>query len=349
MSTGFAGQSTVKGSRVRRFLQVCAAVAVVGSMAAPAQADVLRATTATINGAIFTTQAPGASAPKGVSPEVFFDATTGSYLLLTTSMPPVQYTSADGITWTPTSVQLPQGIDWSIVQEGPSSYRLYFAEMSPSAPGQGPTPPCTPGSKRLRYATSTDLATWQVQPGVLLDDVGCGVPHVMKTRDGRYFLYFNKRDPVHGIYVGTSNDGLAWAVRDGIIANDSDLVDPAPLQLPDGTFLMVGSTTGGMGGYQKLQLLRSDDAVNWTKRSTSLYEVKGASVLDPSIELVNGKLRVWFGYAPGGAHNDATIATGTLSLGSTKAVKGKKCTVKGSLSGSLACKEVKGRLTWAPT
>jgi len=325
------------------------AATVVGTtiaLALPIHADVLTATPASINGAVIRTSVPPGDAPPGVSPDVLYNPETATYYLLTTANPPVQYTSTDGVNWTGTQVALPQGFDWSIVREGPSSYRLYYSESVPGAPGQGPTPPCTPGSKRLRYATSTDMKTWVAQSQILLADVGCGVPHVMKTRDGRYFLYFNKREPVHGIYVGTSADGLSWTIRDGLLANDPDLVDPAPIELPDGTFLMVGSTTG-KGGYQELQLLSSTDGLTWTKRKTDLYSAPGASVLDPSIELIDGNLRVWFGYAPGGDHQNSRIAYGTISLGNVTAAKGKKCSVKGAISGALICKVVKGKSIWA--
>ena len=311
----------------------------------PAHADVLTASSATINGAQIVTSPPAADAPPGVSPDVFYHADTQTYYLVTTANPPVQYTSKDGVTWTATSVSLPPGFDWSIVQEGPSSYRLYYSEAVPGTPGQAPPPPCTPGSKRLRYATSTDLQSWSVQPAVLLNDVGCGVPHVMKTRDGRYFLYFNKRDPVHGIYIGTSADGLSWTVGTSMVANDSNLVDPAPIEMPDGTFLMVGSTLG-IGGFQELQLLSSTDGLTWTKRKTDLYSPAGASVLDPSIEIIDGKLRVWFGYAVGGSHAVSRIANGIISLSTAKVAKGKKCSPQGALSGAFTCKKVKGKLVW---
>lgn len=332
---------------MRRSTMILAALGAVVAFALPAHADVLSATPATINGAVIRTSVPAGNAPSGVSPEVIYVAETKTYYLLTTANPPVQYSSTDGVNWTPTQVALPPGFDWSMVREGPSDYRLYFAEIVPGAMGQGPARPCTPGSKRLRYATSSDLQSWTIQPAVLLNDVGCGVPHVMKTRDGRYFLYFNRREPLHGVYVGTSTDGLTWTIRDGLVANDPDLVDPAPIEMPDGTFLMVGSTTG-MGGFQELQLLSSSDGLTWTKRQTDLYSAPGASVLDPSIKLVDGSLRVWFGYAPGGSHDASRIAHGTINLGSTKAVKGKKCAAKGVISGALTCKVVKGKSVWAP-
>lgn len=331
---------------MRRFLIGALCVATATGLALPAHADTLTATPATINGAVIYTSPPSSSAPPGVSPDVFYHAESKTYYLITTANPQVQYVSSDGENWTPTNVALPPGFDWSIVQEGPSSYRLYYAEVVGGSPGQAPAPPCTPGTKRLRYATSTDLQSWAVQPTVLLDDVGCGVPHVMKTRSGRYFLYFNKRDPVHGIYIGTSTDGLNWTVGTSMVANDSDLVDPAPIEMPDGTFLMVASTLG-KSGFQELQLLSSTDALTWTKRSSDLYSPSGASVLDPSVEIINGKLRLWFGYAVGGSHAVSRISSGTIVLGTAKIAQGKKCKAKGAISGSLTCKTVKGKLIWA--
>jgi hypothetical protein len=311
-----------------------------------------------IDTATFSSFTPPATAPLGVSPEVYFDAPTGTYYLITTSMPPTQYRSTDGLTWTPVGNQLPMGIDWSIVQEGQASYRLYFAEMTPTTPGAGPSAPCTPGSKYLRYATSSDLVNWTTQPGVLLGDVGCGVPHVMKTTAGKYFLYFNKQDSAfgHGVRVATSTDGLSWNELPGILANESELVDPAPIEMPDGTFIMIGSTTGGSNSYQELQILSSTDAINWNLRAKPLYSLPGTSVLDPSVELINGQMRVWFGYAPGGIHDSSRIATGNVEFTETattpppskaKAKAGKKCTKKGEVSGKLICKKKKGKLVWA--
>lgn len=339
-------------------LTAALALAASGLAALPAQANTLTANTGTINSATFSASPPPPGAPTGVSPEAFYDAATGTYYLLTTAQPrSVQYTSRDGSTWTPTSTALPdRGMDWSIVQEGPSSYRLYFAEMAPMAPGSGPTPQCAPGSKVLKYATSTDLQTWTVQPGTLLDDVGCGVPHVMKTASGRYYLYFNKAVPQEGVWISTSADGLSWSSPTGPINGDDQLVDPAPLELPDGTFVMVASTRGNpmKGELQHLQLLASSDAMTWVKRTKPLYAPSGAGAFDPSIELVDGKLRVWFGYSPGGSYEAAAITDGVLTLGpgksstgaGTKAKAGQKCKKKGAKSGALVCTKVKGKLIW---
>jgi hypothetical protein len=253
-------------------------------------------------------------------------------ILLTTANPPIQYTSADGITWTPTSVALPQGFDWTIVQEGPSSYRLYYAEILPPAAGQGPPQPCAPGSKRLRYATSTDLMSWTIQPAVLLDDVGCGVPHVMKTREGKYFLYYNRKDPVHGVYVGTSTDGLSWTIGNAMVANDPELVDPAH---PDAGRYLLDGWFHRRDRRHSRSCSCSFDRCNHLDEALSrpVFPCRGSGVLDPSIEIIDGQLRVWFGYAPGGSHSVSKIANGIIRLGTAKIAKGKKCAAKGPSPG----------------
>ena len=287
--------------------------------ASPVVASQLTANQQTIDTATLdATVPPALGAPRGVSPEVFFDKASSTYYLLTTSQPSTQYSSRDGVNWSPTLTRLPAGVDWSIVEEGPSSYRLYYAEMKPGPIG-APSEPCTPKSKVLKYATSPDLLTWTVQEAVLLDDLGCGVPHVMKTSAGKYFLYFNKVEGKHGVFIASSADGLTWSTPVGPLNGNQDLVDPAPLELPDGTFVMVASTTGHEGGYQQLKLLASDNAVTWVQRKTTLLADDGGGVFDPSIELVDGKLHVWFGYSPAGSHDAATITHGLLTLGNASA------------------------------
>lgn len=338
--------------RLRRLGTAVVTIGMIAALAAPANAAILSATPATIAGATIAATPPDGAAPPGVSPEVYYDEATATYYLITTAMPPTEYASKDGKTWTAvTNARLPMGFDWSIVKMGPNDYRLYFAEAVPGQ-GTGPAPPCTPGSKRLRYATSSDLVTWTTQPTVLLDDLGCGVPHVMKTSAGGYFLYFNKRSAKHGVHIGTSGDGLNWSIRDGIIADDEELVDPAPIQMPDGSFLMIGSTTGNpsQGGLQELQILSSSDALNWTPRTTSLYAPAGHSVLDPSVEIVDGQVRVWFGYADGGDHNTSRITSGVVTLGTAKATAGSTCNKAGATAKAngkkLVCKKTKGTLVW---
>jgi hypothetical protein len=158
--------------------------------------------------------------------------------------------------------------------------------------------------------------------------------------------------------VATSSDGLSWSERPGIIAKAQDLVDPAPIEMPDGSFIMIGSTTGSQsaGGLQELQILSSTDAINWNLRSQKLYATRGASVLDPSVELIDGKLRVWYGYAPNGDHNNSRIGVGTVTFDgtgnpssastTTKKKAGNSCTKKGAKSGKLVYRMYQGELTW---
>lgn len=340
-----------------------AAVAAVGltlPSAMPAHAaDVLSATPANVAGATLDATPATPSSPPGVSPEVYYDESTGTYYLWTTHMPATMYTSPDGTSWTPVAgASLPNGFDWSIVKLGPNDYRMYFSSINPNAAS---TVKCSQQRKELRYATSTNLTTWTTSPTVLIDDVGCGVPHVLRKADGSYLLYWNTMAPEHGIYTATSPDGLTWTKRPGIVANDSELVDPAPLQMPDGTFLMVGSTTGGSTN-QQLRILSSPDGLSWTLRPEPLYAPKGVSVLDPALKLIGNQLRVWFGYAPGGNHADSRITSGLLTLApgkvttakpsSASKVTTKSCSKAGAgakrkyQGSTYVCSKVKGKLVW---
>lgn len=283
-----------------------------GAVGTAQAAGLLTATPTSIAGATLDVTVPTAASPVGVSPEVFYDEATKTYYLYTTAMPAKTYRSTDGVNWTEVAdARLPNGFDWSIVQMGPNDYRLYYSEINPNAPA---TVQCSKQRKQLRYATSSDLLHWTAQPGVLMDDVGCGVPHVLRKPDGSYLLYFNTITTQHGVHIATSPDGLTWTMRPGLVADDPQFVDPAPLRMPDGTYLMVGSTTGGPGKGQELRILSSPDGLTWTERAKSLYAPAGASALDPSLKLIDGNLRMWFGYAPGFDHMNSKIASGNLTL-----------------------------------
>ena len=319
-------------------------------------ADVLSATPSTIAGATLAVTTPTAASPKGVSPDVYFDETTGTYYLYTTYRPSGTYTSTDGTNWTAVAgATLPSGFDWSVVKMGPSDYRMYYGAINPNSPS---VVRCTNMKKELRYATSMDLVRWTTQPGAIFSDVGCGVPHVLRKPDGTYLMYYNTITTQHGIHIATSSDGLNWTALSGPILNNQELVDPAPIVMPDGTYLMVASTTGA-GGPQELQLLSSPDGINWSLRPTDLYAPAGVSVLDPSVDIVNGQIRVWFGYAPGMDHNNSQISSGILTLGSASAAStgsstagkpGTTCTKVGAKTKfqgkTVVCKKSKGKLIW---
>lgn len=345
---------------VRTLAAMAVATALLVPTSGVAQADALLSATPT-NAAGATLDATPAtpSSPPGVSPEVYYDDTTGTYYLWTTHMPPTMYSSSDGTSWKPVAgATLPNGFDWSIVKMGPNDYRMYFASINPNAPS---TVQCSQQRKELRYATSSNLINWTTSPEVLLDNIGCGVPHVLRKADGSYLLYWNTMEPRHGINIATSPDGLAWTRIPGIVANDENLVDPAPLQMPDGTFLMVSSTMG-KSGPQELRILSSPNGLDWTLRPEPLYAPSGVSVLDPALKLVNDQLRVWFGYAPGGNHNDSRITSGILTLKPGKVTTAKpskpsKVTTKPCTKAGLGakrqyqgdtyqCRKVKGALVW---
>lgn len=279
-----------------------------------AKADLLSATAASISGASFLPIIPTDASPLGVSPEVFYEETSATYYLYTTSQPAKVYTSKDGTTWSEaTGYSLPNGFDWSIVKMGTNNYRLYYSSIMPN---EAQTVSCSKQKKAMFYATSSDLLRWTAQPGPIVDDVGCGVPHVLKKSDGKYLMYHNTISTKHGMHIQKSDDGITWTKIPGVILDAEFLVDPAPLEMPDGTFLMIASTTGDpmSGGLQKLQILSSNDGLTWMKAVKDLYSPAGTSVLDPALKLINGKLRVWYGYTAGNDHAKSRITSGSLTL-----------------------------------
>lgn len=322
------------------FVAITSSALVIAGLTVARAAGPLSATPTTIAGATLDVSVPTAASPLGVSPDVYYDSATSTYYLYTTSMPTGVYTSTDGNNWTAVAgASMPQGFDWSVIKMGPNDYRLYYATINPNAPA---SVSCTKQRKEFRYATSSDLVRWTVQPQILLDDIGCGVPHVLRKTDGSYLLYWNTITEKHGMHIATSPDGLTWTKRSGIIADDPDLVDPAPLQMPDGTFLMVASTMGA-GTTQQLRILSSADGLTWSLRNSALYAPSGISVLDPSLKLIGDQLRVWFGYTQGNNHAASRIASGLLNLKS-----GQVDTAKPASSGSKAlgpCKKVGAKVT----
>jgi hypothetical protein len=280
----------------------------------PAAADLLSATPESIAGASLIPIQPNDSSPLGVSPEVYYEETSATYYLFTTSQPAKIYTSKDGTVWSEASgYSLPNGFDWSIVKMGVNNYRLYYSSIMPN---EAQTVSCSKQKKAMFYATSTDLLRWTAQPGPIVSDVGCGVPHVIKKSDGKYLMFHNTISTKHGMHIQSSDDGLTWTKIPGVILDAEYLVDPAPLEMPDGTFLMIASTTGDprSGGLQRLQLLSSKDALSWVKAEKDLYSPEGASVLDPSLKIINGKLRIWFGYTLGNDHSKSRITSAQLTL-----------------------------------
>lgn len=249
-----------------------------------------------------------------VSPDVYFRASTGIYYLFTTGMSIGVYVSADGETWSKAAdAATPVGpySDASVIDMPDGTFRMYLTERRP-----GSTAPCA--GKQLRYATSADLVRWTLQPGILLADLGCGVPDVV--RDGDDYLLFYVRGGEgtdHGIYRATSQDGLAWTAEAGIIAPE-DMVDPSVVKLADGGWLMMTADfpAGKAAGpfLQKLYVATSPDGRAWDFGDGSpVFAPAGVGVFDPNLNLMpTGELKVWF--ARGASAETATVAHGVLSV-----------------------------------
>jgi len=325
------------------FKVVSIALTISLSISSAVNANTLSATTSTIATAKFEPLPLEASAPPGVSPEVYFDESSKTYFLYTTAEITKIYTSKDGLVWSEASnYRLPNGFDWSIVKMGENNYRLYYASIMPGVAG---TVRCSQQKKALYYATSTDLLNWSAQPGPIMDDVGCGVPHVLKKRDGKYLLYYNTITYKHGMHMQSSDDGIKWSVIPGVISNNEYLVDPAPIEMPDGTFLMVAATSGDpqKNEFQRLQLLSSKDGITWEHRDSALYAPPGYSVLDPALKLIDGKLRIWHGYTPGMDHSKSKITSGNLTLGTAAVSSPAKQEAKVTCAKGNKTKQVSGK------
>lgn len=200
------------------------------------------------------------------------------------------------------------------------TYRMYYTSSRPSA--GGPPQPCA--GKSLAYATSTDLLTWQTQPGTLVADIGCGVPEVVARTGGGYLLTYVSPQGGHGIHVGTSQDGLAWTLLPGL-RSPADIVDPSVVALPDGGYLMIAADFPfgkGGGGFQKLFAATSRDGLTWSWAATPFYAPAGKNALDPTVvRLADGTYRVWFAFTVSGSTDpaaggqfQAVVTSGTLGF-----------------------------------
>lgn len=248
-----------------------------------------------------------------VSPDVFFRESTGTYYLFTTGAGIGVYASPDGEDWSRVAdASTPAGpySDASVIELPDGTFRMYLAERQ-----AGSTLPCS--GKQLRYATSTDLVRWTLQPGTLLADLGCGVPDVVRNGSDYLLYYVRGGEGIdHGIYRATSADGLAWTTEPGIIA-PKDMVDPSVVKLADGEWLMMtadfpsGKPTTPF--FQKLYVATSPDGRTWDFGDGSpAYAPAGVGAFDPNLVLMpDGQLKAW--YARGASPETAAVAYGVLS------------------------------------
>ena len=261
--------------------------------------------------------APGpVSSVVSVSPDVFYDDSSSTYYLYTTGMRVGVYSSKDGMTWAevPGASTPSPAFDPSVISMPDGSYRMYFMSRSGMSPQ-----PCS--GKQLKYATSTDLVHWTAMPDVLLTDLGCGVPNVVRAGDSDFRLYYVRGGASlgHGTYMATSTDGLTWTPTDKLIT-PKDFVDPSVVKLDDGSWLMFTAdfppTQPPPPGFvQKLYVGTSADGVKWDfdAGTPSYTALAGQGAFDPdAVVLPDGSVRAW--WAQGTSPDMARVAAGTVTV-----------------------------------
>lgn len=284
-----------------------------------------------------TLVADSVSSVVSVSPDVFYDEASATFYLFTTGSgmggPPTPgspsigiYSSSDGATWSAVpGTSTPSGpfSDPSVISMGDGTYRMYLTAKSGTAPG------CR--GKQLRFATSPDLVRWTMQPGILVDDIGCGVPQVVATAGGYrlYYVSFGSVTPrkgecspdaSHGVYMRESVDGLTWGASSSRLA-PTDMVDPSVVQLRDGSWLMLTadfSQCPTPGFAQRLYAGTSPDGVTWDfGNADAVYAAPSPQgAFDPVVlAMPDGSVRAW--WAQGTSPENAKVAAGTVTIAST--------------------------------
>jgi len=185
--------------------------------------------------------------------------------------------------------------DATIVNLTDGRVRMYYKGANgPGGPGQA--------THKIFSAVSRDGLSFQ-REGVRVDseatdDRGwASVPEAIRLKDGRVRIYYVSGNPAArgGIMSALSPDGLAFTQEEG--ARVHGLVDPAVIQLPQGTFLMfVASIEPRLPPYlaRGIYMLSSEDGLSFENRTTVLEE---PDVFDPTVLQIDEKtLRVYFGY-----------------------------------------------------
>ena len=284
-------------------------------LAAASSLGVASAASALVPADVTLTAGP-ISSVESVSPDIFYDAASSTYYLYTTGMRIGVYSSKDGSTWAEVpGASTPVGpyFDPSVVAMPDGSYRMYYVFRG----GMG-NQPCS--GKQLKYATSTDLVRWTAQSPILLDDLGCGVPNVVRA-ENEYRLYYVRGGPgvEHGTYMATSPDGLTWTERAGVLT-PKDFVDPSVVKLRDGSWLMFTAdfppTQPPPPGFvQKLYVGTSVDGAKWIfDADAPLYTaLNGQGAFDPdAVVLPDGSVRAW--WAQGTSAEAARVTVGEVSV-----------------------------------
>ncbi len=133
----------------------------------------------------------------------------------------------------------------SMVNLPDGRYRMYFSDL--------PVPGTTPGGHRVMSAVSTDMITWEVEPGIVLGD-GAAVltdsaehPFALPHPDGSVTLYYGKFSltpgVVEGTYFSTAADGRTFTTETLAVFGGND---PDAIRRQDGTLLLY------YGGFDPL-------------------------------------------------------------------------------------------------
>ena len=202
----------------------------------------------------------------------------------------VAYQSTDGLTFTALEDALsPRGADAAVVPLPKGGWRMYYTVQ-------------TPAGKVIDSAVSGDMLNWAAEPGDRLSlgtSKATGVPEAVVLPDGQVRLYYVASDSARPERIDSaiSSDGLNFTVESGDRLTGG-YVDPAVVQLANGSWLMVCSTSPS--GKQKLYAATSADGLAWTVQATPLL-APTANVLDPTLVPLGGnRFRVYYSVAAPG-------------------------------------------------
>ena len=223
---------------------------------------------------------------EGVSPEIVQRA-DGSFLLLATGPSSGAYSSSDGLAFArDASVAIPQGADYSLLQAPDGSWRLYyvdFQQIGGATPGQPPDPSKVLKTVKVSTAGGLDAFAPGQPTGIGQTEPGpaWGVPDTYTLPDGRTaMLYVEMGDRDENIALATSIDGVTFTVEP-TPAFTGGYVDPYVVQLDDGSYVALLSTTPGRPP-QRLHLATSDDGVTWSVDDEPFLVDERIGYLDPA-------------------------------------------------------------------
>ena len=157
----------------------------------------------------------------------------------------------------------PPGADAAVVPIARGGWRMYFTQQR------------RPG-KVIGSAVSGDLLNWSVEPGVRLElgtSRATGVPEAVALPDGRVRLYYVTSGGAgpERIDSAISTDGLTFTPESGDRLTGG-YVDPAVVQLANGSWLMVCSTSPS--SRQRLFVATSPDGLAWTVAKTPVLDAQ---------------------------------------------------------------------------